>query len=228
MARLLHYPLDPYSRRVRLQLSEYGAEAELLEERPWERRAGFIEMSPSGLLPVFVDDDRSVASGIEAVSEYLEETRSGFSGSLLGTTPGTRAEARRMAAWFDGKFFHEVAGMVLTEKVIRRFLPNNAGGGAPNMNRVRTALGRIRLHLDYIGSLVEQRNWLAGDDLTIADLAAAAHLSCLDYLGDVPWSESASAKQWYQRVKSRPSFRPLLADNVRGISPPRTYADLDF
>ncbi len=96
------------------------------------------------------------------------------------------------------------------------------------MNRVRKALDRVRPHLEYIGALAEHRNWLAGDQLTIADLAAAAHLSCLDYLGDVPWRENDAAKQWYQRVKSRPSFRPLLADNVRGISPPRTYADLDF
>ncbi len=228
MAKLLHYPLDPFSRRTRLQLSEYGAEAELLEERPWERRAGFLQLSPSGMLPVFIDDDRTTASGIEAVSEYLEETRSGFNGSLLGTSPSARAETRRLVAWFDGKFHHEVGGMVLMEKVIRRFLPNGAGGGTPNMKRVRAALGRIRPHLDYIGSLVEQRNWLAGDDLTVADLAAAAHLSCLDYLGDVPWRESDAAKQWYQRVKSRPAFRPLLADNVRGITPPRTYADLDF
>lgn len=228
MARLLHYPLDPFSRRVRLQLSEYGAEAELLEERPWDRRPAFVQMSPSGMLPVFIDDDRTAAAGIEAVSEYLEETRSGFSGSLLGNTPGARAETRRLVAWFDGKFHHEVGSLVLMEKVIRRYLANGAGGGAPNMNRVRTALGRIRPHLDYIGALAEQRNWLAGDNLSLADLAAAAHLSCLDYLGDVPWRESDAAKQWYQRVKSRPSFRPLLADHVSGITPPRTYADLDF
>ena len=228
MAKLLHYPLDPFSRRVRLQLSEYGADAELMEEHPWEQRPGFLQLNPSGLLPVYIDDDKTVAAGIEAVSEYLEDVRAGFDNSLVGATPGERAEARRIAAWFDGKFHHEVGAMVLLEKVIRRFLPRDNGGGAPNMNRVRTGLSRIRQHLDYIGVLADQRNWLAGDRLTIADLAAAAHLSCMDYLGDVPWSENASAKTWYQRIKSRPSFRPLLADHVRGITPPRAYADLDF
>lgn len=228
MARLLHHPLDPFSRRIRLQLSEYGAEVELMEERPWEQRAGFLKLNPSGLLPVYIDDDKTVAAGIEAVSEYIEEAHAGFNGSLIGASPGERAETRRLAAWFDTKFHHEVGGPVLMEKVIRRFLSNDAGGGAPKMNRVRAGLGRIRVHLDYIGALSEQRNWLAGDRLTLADLAAAAHLSCLDYLGDVPWSTNEAAKSWYQRVKSRPSFRPLLADHVRGITPPRTYADLDF
>ncbi|MGI9465289.1 MAG: glutathione S-transferase family protein [Aestuariivirgaceae bacterium] len=228
MATLLHYPLDPFSRRIRLQLSEYGLEVELTQERPWEQRPGFLHLSPSGMLPVYIDDDKTVASGIEAVSEYLEELRAGFDNSLIGTTPGDRAEARRLAAWFDGKFHYEVGGPVLMEKVIRRFLPPEAGGGAPNMNRVRSGLGRIRQHLEYIGMLAEARNWLAGDKLTIADLAAAAHLSCIDYLGDVPWSGNEAAKTWYQRIKSRPSFRPLLADHVRGITPPRAYADLDF
>ena len=228
MARLLHYPLDPFSRRVRLQLSEYGAEAELMEERPWEQRAGFLQLNPSGLLPVLIDDDKTVAAGIEAVSEHLEEAHGASKGSLLGKSPGERAEARRLAAWFDGKFHHEVGGPVLMEKVIRRFLAPEVGGGAPKMNRVRAGLGRIRQHLEYIGTLSEQRNWLAGERLSIADLAAAAHLSCLDYLGDVPWSANEAAKSWYQRIKSRPSFRPLLADHVRGITPPRTYADLDF
>ncbi len=228
MARLLHYPLDPFSRRVRLQLSEYGSEVELTQERPWEQRPGFLQLSPSGMLPVYIDDDKTVASGIEAVSEYLEELRAGFDNSLIGATPAERAESRRLAAWFDGKFYHEVGAPVLMEKVIRRFLPPETGGGAPNMNRVRAGLGRIRQHLEYIGMLAEARNWLAGDKLTIADLAAAAHLSCIDYLGDVPWSGNEAAKTWYQRIKSRPSFRPLLADHVRGITPPRAYADLDF
>jgi glutathione S-transferase len=228
MARLLHHPLDPFSRRVRLQLSEYGCEVELLVEQPWDQRPGFMQLNPAGLLPVLIDLDRTTAAGIEAVSEYIEETRAEAGKSLLGNTPGERAETRRLVAWFDTKFHYEVGGPVLMEKVIRRFLRPEQGGGPPNMNRVRNGLARIRDHLEHIGRLADERNWLAGDRLSLADLAAAAHLSCLDYLGDVPWSQNEAAKTWYQRIKSRPSFRPLLADHVRGITPPRSYADLDF
>jgi len=213
---------------TRNTLRTISATGSAIRPRTTPRHSRAPRANPSGTLPVYVDDDKTVAGGIEAVSEYLEEVRAGSGSSLIGNSPGERAETRRLTAWFDVRFYHEVSAPVLTEKVVRRFLPNEAGGGAPNMNRVRAGLGRIRQHLDHIGALADQRNWLAGDQLSIADLSAAAHLSCLDYLGDVPWSSNASAKTWYQRIKSRPSFRPLLADHVRGITPPRAYADLDF
>ena len=69
---------------------------------------------------------------------------------------------------------------------------------------------------------------MAGEDYSLADIAAAAHLSTVDYLGDVPWTEHEEAKDWYARIKSRPSFRSLLEDNIPGVPPPKHYADLDF
>jgi glutathione S-transferase len=107
-------------------------------------------------------------------------------------------------------------------------MPLNAGGGPPETDVLRAARNNIRYHMAYIGWLARSRDWLAGDQLTYADLAAAAHLSVVDYLGDVPWSENEAAKSWYVRVKSRPSFRPILAETLAGIPPSPTYADLDF
>ncbi|MGF7158932.1 glutathione S-transferase [Rhodoligotrophos appendicifer] len=229
MPQLIHTMLDPFSRRIRLLIGELGIDADVIEEKPWERREELLHLNPTGLLPIFVEDDHTIIPGIESVADYLEETRGLPVGrNLLGKTALERAETRRLVAWFDVKFHREVSRLILTEKVERRFAAPGRGGGATNMNAVRAGLHNIRAHLDYIGALAEHRNWLSGDDLTQADLAAAAHLSCLDYLGDVPWGANTAAKDWYQRIKSRPSFRPLLADHIRGMPPPRTYADLDF
>jgi glutathione S-transferase len=96
------------------------------------------------------------------------------------------------------------------------------------MNAIRAARSNVRYHLKYIGYLIATRNWLAGDELTYADLAAAAHLSVADYLGDVPWDEDKTAREWYARVKSRPAFRALLSDRVPGMVASAHYADLDF
>ena len=227
MPELYHYPLDPFCRRIRISIAEFGNEIKLIEERPWEMRTEFLQMNPTGLLPVLVADDGTIAAGIEAVEGYLEDTR-GDALSQLGESPVQRAETRRLVAWFDGKFHHDISAPLLIEKIVRRFVPQKSGGGAPNMNKVRTALDRIRPQLEYIGTLTQDRNWIAGEEISIADFAAASHLSVLDYLGDVPWSENKQAKAWYQRIKSRPSFRSLLSDKVQGMPPPRIYADLDF
>lgn len=228
MPDLYHYPLDPFCRRIRISMAEFGLEADLIEERPWEARTVFLQLNPTGMVPVLIAEDGTVAAGIEAVEGYLEDTRNEDTSSQLGSTPAERAEARRLVAWFDGKFHHDVSAPLLIEKVVRRFVPPEAGGGAPNMNRVRAALEHIRPQLEYIGSLSQERNWIAGDNISSADFAAAAHLSVLDYLGDVPWSENKQAKAWYQRIKSRPSFRSILADKIQGMPPPRIYTDLDF
>ena len=184
-------------------------------------------LNPSGLSPVYVEDSGLAICGPEAITEYLEETL-GVARPLLPGSAIARAEIRRLVSWFDVKFYTEVTEPVLTEKVIRRFVASPSGSSAPSMGRVRTGLQLLKSHLDYIGALAEERSWLAGDELSLADLAAAAHISAIDYLGDVPWTEHPVAQMWYQRIKSRPSFRVLLADTVPGVAASAHYADLDF
>jgi glutathione S-transferase len=227
MPRLHHFTLDPYSRRMRLALHEYGTPAELRDEEPWAPSADLYQSNPAGTLPVLIEDDGAVISGVEAMSEYLEETRNEAT-SLMQGNAKARAEVRRLVGWFDTKFYAEVAEPVLTEKVVRRFMPRDLGGGSPEMARVRKGLDLLKAHLDYVGRLADGRNWLAGDHLSLADLACAAHLSAIDYIGDVPWADFPSAKVWFQRLKSRPSFRPLLTDSVRGMPASQSYTDLDF
>jgi len=230
MAVLFHHPLCPHSRFIRLVLAEYGLEAELIEERVFDRRDEFLMINPAGETPVLVERSQLVVPGAGNIAEYLDETRGLALGPhrLLPEDPAARVEVRRLLDWFNGKFFAEVSNFLVTEKVYKRFMTSDNGGGAPNMDAVRAARANIRYHMSYIGWLTAKRNWLAGDQMTYADLAAAAHLSCADFLGDVPWSEDDTAKEWYARIKSRPSFRALLSDRVPGMTPGPAYADLDF
>lgn len=229
MAILYHYPFCPNSRFVRLALGEMGMEPELREKRPWERQRDYLAVNPNGGTPALLDGD-IVVPGAGVIAEYLDETRGlGLNGRrLLPEAPAGRVEVRRLLDWFLAKFQEEVSGYLVTEKIYKRFMNSAEGGGPPDMNAVRAARSNVRYHLKYIGHLIANRNWLAGDELTYADLAAAAHLSCADYLGDVPWDEDETAKLWYARVKSRPAFRALLADRIPGMEPASHYADLDF
>jgi glutathione S-transferase len=230
MLTLLHHPICPHSRFVRLVLGEYGISPRLVEERVWDRREEFLALNPAGATPVLLAEGGPPVPGAAIIAEYLDETRGEAlpQHRLLPTDPDDRVEVRRLAEWFNGKFHAEVSGPLVQERIFKRYRPVAQGGGSPDTDVMRAARSNIRYHMAYIGWLVRARNWLAGDRLSYADLAAAAHLSVVDYLGDVPWNEDEAAKIWYARVKSRPSFRPLLADLLAGIPPSPTYADLDF
>lgn len=230
MPTLFHHPLCPHSRYIRLIMGELGMEATLTEERVWERRREFLMMNPAGHTPVLVEENVFAIPGADVIAEYLDETRGLVLGErrLLPEAPAARIEVRRLTDWFNRKFYEEVSHYLVAEKVHKRFLPMDAGGGPPEGVVLRAARANVRYHLKYLGHLLRRRNWLAGDVLSCADLAAAAHLSVVDYLGDVPWSEDETAKQWYARIKSRPAFRPLLADRLLGMTPSAHYSDLDF
>jgi len=230
MLTLFHHPLCPHSRFVRLALDELSLSVQLVEERVWQRRTEFLKLNPAGTTPVLIEEGMPPIPGAAIIAEYLDETKSGKPPKprLMPTEPGGRVEVRRLTSWFNDKFFEEVSGALVMERVYKRHIPSGLGGGPPDTDTLRAARKNIRYHLAYIGWLVRTRDWLAGDKLTYADLAAAAHLSAVDYLGDVPWDADETARNWYARIKSRRSFRTLLAETLPGLPPAPSYADLDF
>ncbi|GAB4382157.1 MAG: glutathione S-transferase family protein [Albidovulum sp.] len=221
MIRLYHVPLSPFCRKVRLTLAEKKLEVELVEERYWERDPEFLRRNPAGKIPVMRMDGRLMAES-QAICEYLDETVP--EPRLMPKDPAARYEVRRLCAWFDDTFHAEVTSKLLYERVNKKLMKQ----GYPDSKNVKSGAARIRYHLDYMNWLLEQRRWLAGNEMTLADFAAAAHLSCLDYISDVDWNRSQNVRDWYAKIKSRPAFRSLLADQVPGFPPPPHYADLDF
>ncbi|MGI4975656.1 MAG: glutathione S-transferase family protein [Janthinobacterium lividum] len=222
MRVLYHLPLSPYARKVRLALSEKRLPFELRVEKVWERRPEYMEMNPAGTVPTLTEESGLVVPDSGVICEYLEETYPET--TLLGRGAAERVEVRRLVAWFDGKFASEVTANLLGEKFMKRL----CGRGEPDASALRAGYANLRHHMAYLGWLAETRTWLAGNTLSLADFAAAAQLSSLDFVSDVDWSLSQPARDWYARVKSRPSFRPLLSDRVSGVTPPAHYADLDF
>ncbi|MHB8528562.1 MAG: FtsZ-binding protein FzlA [Caulobacteraceae bacterium] len=222
---LHHFPLDPASRQARLALGEKRLAFTEEVERYWERPAAFTKLNPSGVTPVLVEESSSgrvVVCEIRPILEHLE--RESPEHDLLGESAADRAETRRLMQWFDRKFDNEVNAFLLHEKLEKRLLKM----GAPDLSNMRQGRDALRVHLAYLEGLLQERDWLAGRRLSLADFAAAAHISVLDYFGDVPWRDFAATKTWYMKVKSRPAFRPLLSDRWPGLTPAGHYDDLDF
>ncbi len=221
MARLFHVPLSPFCRKVRLVLAEKKIEVELVEERYWEQTPDFMKRNPAGKVPVLRLDGLMMAESTP-ICEYIEDTRP--EPPLMPKDPVGRYEVRRIVSWFDDKFHHEVTSKLLYERVNKKVMKQ----GYPDSTNVKAGAKAIKYHLDYMAWLLDHRRWLAGDVMTLADFAAAAHLSALDYTSDVDWHRSEVVKDWYAKIKSRPAFRSILADQIPGQAPPAHYADLDF
>ncbi|WP_309086326.1 glutathione S-transferase family protein [Chelativorans sp.] len=229
MLTLFHHPLYASCRFIRLAFGEYGEDLALIEERPWTRRKEFLSLNPAGTIPVLLAEGDHAIVGATVIAEYLDETRGVFQRErrLMAEDSIARAEIRRLVDWYLVKTDNDVTKHLVRERALKPFMEGEAGG-SPNSAAIRAARANVRQHLKYTNWLAATRDWLAGPRLSYADVAAAASLSILDYLGEIEWREFEAARDWYSRMKSRPSFRSILNDRVRGLSPASHYADLDF
>ncbi len=223
MWQLFQFPLCPFSRKVRLMLTEKGVQFELVRESPWERRDEFVDLNPAGRTPVMVESDRGIVLiDSRAICDYFEETVDAV--PMIPGPATDRAEIRRLISWLDEQLYADVVGPLLEERMRKRLVRREA----PDTKVLREAMRACNAHMDYLDYLLDHRRWLAGPLLTLADLAAAAHLSVADYLGGVDWRGHKQTVDWYGVMKSRPSFRPLLAERMEVITPPTHYDKVDF
>jgi len=221
MVLLVHSTISPQCRKIRILMAEKKMLFVLKEENSWSLSKDILKINPAGELPIFIFDG-NIISGNYAITEFLEETYT--QNRLIDGNNKERAETRRLIDWFDNKFYREVYQYIVSEKIYKRFVLRQP----PESKRIKIGMNNLRFHLEYIDWIVERNNYLAGNSFSLADISAAAQLSIIDYLGDVPWEDYKNAKLWYSKIKSRPSFREILNDRIKGIYPSNHYTDLDF
>ena len=225
MPSLVHHPLDPSSRLVRLMCAEYGVPLDLEEIKPWLREPDLLEVNPAATLPILFTELEQPGVGVLAAVHMVEDlyTPEAVSG-LIPPDAGARAERWRLVEWIIVKLNEEVTRYLIEEKIAKR----DQRGATPDPAVLRAAKANLAEHMLYFNWLLATRAWLAGDTMTLADFALAAHFSSLDYMGDIDWSKAVETRDWYSRLKSRPAFRTLLNDRVVAMPPSPGYADLDF
>lgn len=221
---LFHFPFDPGSRAARLALGEARIEWTEVLVRPWEEDCPVGDLNPSGMPPVLQVEGRPSLTLCEAgaILGWIEDAQKGP--LLMPADAVERAEVRRLTAWFERRFTDEVNAVLLHERMEKPLLRL----GPPEARMLREGREALKHHLATFEGLLARRDWFAGRRLSQADIVAAAHLSILDYFGEITWANWPGLKTWYMKIKSRPCFRPLLADRFQGVAPAACYADLDF
>jgi glutathione S-transferase len=214
MRRLIHLMLSPSCRLARLMVGDKRVACDPV-----------IAEDTKQFMPVFVDLDGTRAEGVWAILDHLEHHYPDH--PLAPADDAARRACLRWVDWAMGPFHEQVTQRIVYEKAAPRY----TGAGfsrAPDMNVIRAGREELKISLKAIGVAAESNGNLACRDTTLGDLAVAAHLSALDYFGEVPWTDFPTAAEWYVRLKSRPAFRSILADRVPGQPPVSHYAELDF
>ncbi len=221
VVNFFHYPICPISRQIRVYLKELNLEVNVIKEAYWERRENFIKINPASTVPVIIFNDEPII-GYYAITEFLNEKFDNF--TLMPQTLEEKILVRQEIYWFNEKFYREVSKIILEEKMIR--LLKRIGG--PRSEYIRASKANLLHHLKYLTSLLEKHSYVSLEQLTCADIAAASHISTIDYFGEINWDSWPIIKQWYSIIKCRPSFRTILQDQVAGFTPQKDYANLDF
>jgi glutathione S-transferase len=225
MRKLHYHPLCAASRAAAFALSEKKLDFTIEITKFWDKSSGLCELNQFGRLPILVELNGAVIAGIYGVLEYLEEKYEAF--HILGQDSNERAEARRIFQWINEDFAAEITAVLAFEKGLKKFFvaPELASPSSVILKQVKNT---IQHYIKQVEWFAERRRWLAGDAFSFADIITAAHVSILDYMGSVNWNIFPIAKEWYVRIKSRPSFKRILGDRIPGIAPVSHYAVLDF
>jgi glutathione S-transferase len=226
MRKLHYYSLCAFSRTALFALSEKKLDFSLKITRFWDKNSGLCELNSFGRLPVLIDLNGTVIAGIYAVLEYLEEKYE--ENHILSQDTVERAEARRIFQWMNEDFSAEVTSILVFEKGIKRFFVSQEKSSAPSSAVLKQVKEACNYYIKQIEWFIERRKWLAGDTFSIADIAVAAHFSIIDYFGNIAWEYYPFARDWYARIKSRPSFKRVLSDKIPGIQPVSYYSNPDF
>ena len=219
-------PLDPASRMIRVILAEKGLPAQTANRPPWDDDGTIAQANPAGTIPVLIDESPTgetiSLAPANVILEYLEDAYPSL--PLLPSTSAARAETRRICMWFIDKFERDVIAPIVREKIDKRLMRL----GQADYDLLKQGNAALVWHLDYFSWLLDQRRWLAGEKMTVADLTGAAYFSSLDYVDAIPWEKFPVVQEWYARIKSRPSMRPILRDRIDGLPPPAHFDNPDF
>ena len=227
---LYHYPICPLCRKIRFLFYENGVKNCAFKiENFWEHREKFCRINPTGKVPFLAiqqEEDGEKKSlliwGKNSIVNYLRQKYPVE--TLLYGSIENQANILKYDEWFETQFYDDVSYPIINERVYTFYKKKRE----INLEVLKMARFNLKQHMNFIEKMLQNRDWIVGDKFSLADLSCACQLSSLDYLGEINWADYPMIKNWYQIIKSKPSFREFLYDTIPDFKPSVWYRELDF
>jgi glutathione S-transferase len=177
MLKIHGVPFSAHTRKVILAASEKGLPYELVPVIPLTPPPGWTSLSPLGLIPAIEDGDFTLADS-SVITLYLEQTH-----PRPSIYPAD-AQARARALWVEEFVDGGLASHVLRGLLVQRVFAPKFLNKEPDEALIRTSLQMIPPRLAYLESALEGREYFAGEDFSVADIAVASILINYHYAGE--------------------------------------------
>lgn len=210
MLKLGGFAISNYYNKAKIALLEKGIAFEEEHCRTSQEPA-MLARSPMGKVPFLVLEDGSTLTESQAIVEYLEDLQP--EPRLMPADPLARARVRELIAHLE----------LDVELVARRAYPQAFFGGTISDGTKAAVERDLAKGIRSLLTMAKFSPWIAGDEFTLADCAAAVHLPLvgiatkLVYGADV-FDAHPQVKDYMKRVTERPSVRKVADDRKAYIA----------
>jgi glutathione S-transferase len=194
---LYDHPDCPYGMKVRIVLAEKDMDCEIVTvdmQSGQHRQPEFLKLNPFGRVPVLVDEG-CVVYDSTIINEYLDDEYP--EPALRPADSDERARMRLLEDYADTAF--TLPAMALQHELAK-------ASSARDESRVKAARDVVLKSLAMLDRELEGKEYLAGEDFSLADVAFAPMVLQLEQLGVQLDGTLKNVKGWAQRLAARPSI----------------------
>ncbi|MEA5598905.1 glutathione S-transferase family protein [Rivularia sp. UHCC 0363] len=200
MNRILYYHQQSnFSRKIRILLTEKNLDCELKEVNLMNKPTEFLEISPIGKVPVFVEEDGTVIWDSTLIAEYLDRTYP--QPSFYPSSDRERLDCRKWEELADN----------LGDSIINLWILNLTNNLASTRSRTKLETSINRLSRFFEQQLAQTKYLLGNDTWTAADISALCSFGYYSFRLNEDWLlEYPHVGKWFNELHQRESVKSTV------------------
>jgi len=211
--KIYGHPISTCTRRVITVCNEKNVPFELVTvdlSKREHKDPAFVAKQPFGQIP-YLDDDGFIVYESRAICDYIARKYADQGTPLIPT--GLKAQAIHSQAIFvEIAHFNEYAEKAVAEKIFKPWR-----GLTPDEKVFQDHIANLSVKLDIYNDILGRQKYIAGNEVTLADLSHLPYGSLLAQAGSDIMSQKPNVAQWFKDISSRPSWVAAL-DNGKSTA----------